>query len=232
MPALALFPSLFTDGPFAPRLFREGAIAYRGGQRVRPAMEEDMLRRRADGAGGDGRDAGSLADLLGRIAAGDRAAFRRLYDLLAPRLYGVALRILGERGLAADALQDAFIQILSQSGRFDPARGSAEAWLVSLVRYRALDIVRGRRREVLGFEPEDAPLEEPDAFARLSADEDGAALRACLEALEADRRRLIALAFIEGFSQAELAARFRLPLGTVKSSIRRGLLKLRECLGR
>ncbi|HUA78424.1 MAG TPA: sigma-70 family RNA polymerase sigma factor, partial [Acetobacteraceae bacterium] len=89
----------------------------------------------------------------------------------------------------------------------------------------------------LGFEPaadtpHDALLEEPDALARLSADEDGAALRTCLETLEADRRRLIELAFIEGLSQAELAARFRLPLGTVKSSIRRGLLKLRECLGR
>jgi RNA polymerase sigma-70 factor, ECF subfamily len=195
-------------------------------------MEEDMLRRRADAAGGEASDAGSLAGLLGCVAAGDRAAFRRLYDLVAPRLFGVALRIVGERGLAADALQDAFIQVLNQSARFDPARGSAEAWLVSLVRYRALDIVRGRRREVLGFEPAEAPLEEPDALALLSADEEGAALRTCLEALAAERRRLIELAFIDGFSQAELAARFRLPLGTVKSSIRRGLLKLRECLGR
>jgi RNA polymerase sigma-70 factor, ECF subfamily len=222
MPALALVPTLFPAGP----------IAYRHVQRVRPAMEEDILRRRADAAGGEGGDARILADLLRRVASGDRAAFRLLYDRAAPRLFGVALRIVGERGLAADALQDAFIQVLNQSGRFDPARGSAEAWLVSLVRYRALDIVRGRRREVLGFEPEDAPLEEPDALARLSADEDGVALRACLEALEADRRRLIALAFLEGLSQAELAARFHLPLGTVKSSIRRGLLKLRECLGR
>ncbi len=228
MSAVALFPSLFAPSLFAPSLFAPSLFAYRGVQRVRPAMEEDMLR--PDAAGEEG--ASLSADLLGRIATGDRAAFRRLYDLLAPRLYGVALRIVGERGLAADALQDAFIQVLNQSGRFDPARGSAEAWLVSLVRYRALDIVRGRRREVLGFEPADAALDQPDALALLSADEDGRALRACLEALEADRRRLIELAFIEGFSQAELAARFRLPLGTVKSSIRRGLLKLRECLGR
>ncbi|HTU56741.1 MAG TPA: sigma-70 family RNA polymerase sigma factor [Acetobacteraceae bacterium] len=191
-----------------------------------------MPRRREDAAGGGAAAVNPLAGLLGRIAAGDQAAFRKLYELVSPLLYAVALRITGERALAADALQEAFIQVLNRSSRFDPARGSAEAWLVSLVRYRALDIVRGRRREVLGFEPEDAALDEPDALARLSADEDGAALRTCLEALEADRRRLIELAFLDGFSQAELAQRLGMPLGTVKSSIRRGLLKLRECLGR
>jgi RNA polymerase sigma-70 factor (ECF subfamily) len=191
-----------------------------------------MPRRQEDVAGGGAAGTEAPAGLLVRIAAGDQAAFRKLYELVSPLLYAVALRIAGERTLAADALQEAFIQVLTRSSRFDPARGSAEAWLVSLVRYRALDIVRGRRREVLGFEPEDAPLEEPDAFARLGADEDGAALRACLETLEADRRRLIELAFLDGFSQAELAQRLGMPLGTVKSSIRRGLLKLRECLGR
>ncbi len=195
-------------------------------------MEEDVPRRREDAAGGGAAGVNPLAGLLVRVAAGDQGAFRKLYELASPLLYAVALRIAGERGLAADALQEAFIQVLTRASRFDPARGSAEAWLVSLVRYRALDIARGRRREVLGFEPEDFPLEEPDALARLGADEDGAALRVCLETLEADRRRLIELAFLEGWSQAELAQRLRMPLGTVKSSIRRGLLKLRECLGR
>lgn len=191
-----------------------------------------MPRRQEDAAGAAAAGTDALAGLLVRIAAGDQAAFRKLYEHVSPLLYAIALRIAGERTLAADALQEAFVQVLTRSSRFDPARGSAEAWLVSLVRYRALDIVRGRRREVLGFEPEDAALEEPDALARLGADEDGAALRACLETLEADRRRLIELAFLDGFSQAELAQRLGMPLGTVKSSIRRGLLKLRECLGR
>lgn len=198
----------------------------------RHLMEEGMLRRQADNSGASGSSGALYADLLRRIAGGDRAALRRLYDLLAPRLYGIALRITGERELASDALHDAFMQVLKQAGRFDPARGSAEAWLVSLVRYRALDIVRSRRREVLGYEPVDQPTSEPDALELLAATEEGEALRLCLGELEEERRRLIVLAFVEGLSHTDLAARLKLPLGTVKSTIRRGLLKLRECLGR
>ncbi|MGH7119930.1 MAG: sigma-70 family RNA polymerase sigma factor [Acetobacteraceae bacterium] len=181
----------------------------------------------------ESRDSGKvLADLLRRIANRDRAALRRLYDMEAPRLYGIALRITSQRELAADALHDAFMQVLRQAGRFDPARGSAEAWLVSLVRYRALDIVRRRRREVLGYEAVEEPTGEPDALEQLATTEAGEALRLCLGELEEDRRRMIVLAFVEGLSHAELAHRLKLPLGTVKSSIRRSLVKLKECLGR
>jgi RNA polymerase sigma-70 factor (ECF subfamily) len=227
---------LATAIPLPRRFPMRSPIPYRGllgaSGVVRHSMEENTLQRKEGAFGGGASAAGHLSELLQRIAAGDRAAFRGLYELLSPRLYGLALRITGEGGLAADALQDAFVQILRQAGRFDPVRGTAEAWIVSLVRYRALDIVRGRRREVLGYEPADQPLVEPDALERLGAAEDSAALKACLEELEEDRRRLIVLAFIEGLSHADLADRLRIPLGTVKSSIRRGLLKLRECLGR
>ncbi|MGH7105520.1 MAG: sigma-70 family RNA polymerase sigma factor [Acetobacteraceae bacterium] len=204
-------------------------------------MTEGTLRREEGGfpTGGSppggfapgGSDAAGLGHLLQRIAGGDRAALRRLYDLKSPRLYAIALRITREKELASDALHDAFMQVLKQAGRFDPARGSAEAWLVSLVRYRALDIVRGRGREVLGYEPADQPGFEPDALDLLAATEEGARLRTCLGALEEDRRRLIMLAFVDGLSHNDLAARLSLPLGTVKSAIRRGLLTLRECLG-
>lgn len=195
-------------------------------------MQEGMLRRQADDFRESSAKGALLADLLGRIAHRDRVALRQLYDLEAPRLFGIALRLTGERELASDALHDAFMQVLNQASRFDPGRGSAEAWLVSLVRYRALDIVRRRRREVLGYEPADAPSQEPDALATLARTEEGDALRICLGELEEDRRRLIVLAFVEGLSHAELAARLRMPLGTVKSTIRRALVKLRECLGR
>ncbi|MGH7067888.1 MAG: sigma-70 family RNA polymerase sigma factor [Acetobacteraceae bacterium] len=194
-------------------------------------MTKGILRREADGARSGGSASDLLADLLQRIARGDRAALRRLYDRQSPRLYAIALRITRDQELASDALHDACMQVLKQAGRFDPARGSAEAWLVSLVRYRALDIVRGRRREVLGYEPTDQPSFEPDALDLLATTEEGARLRACLAALEGDRRRLIILAFVDGLSHADLATRLGLPLGTVKSTIRRGLLKLRECLG-
>ena len=146
------------------------------------------------------------------------------------RLYGIALRITRQASLAADATQDAFVQIWQQAHRFDPERGSAEALLVSMVRYRALDIVRRQSREVPGYEPDEREDEAPDALARLVSTAEGAALHRCLGELEADRRRLVVMAFVDGLSHSELAERLRVPLGTVKSWIRRSLLSLRECL--
>jgi RNA polymerase sigma-70 factor, ECF subfamily len=168
--------------------------------------------------------------LLQRCAGGDRGAFRALYDRWGSRIHGIALRITRQAPLAADATQDAFVQIWQQAHRFDPARGSAEAFLVSLVRYRALDLVRRQSREVPGYEPDDLQDDTPDALSRLVATAEGAALHRCLGMLDADRRRLVVLAFVEGLSHSELAQRLRLPLGTVKSWIRRSLLSLRECL--
>lgn len=178
-------------------------------------------------------DAGALGRLIALIADGDRLAFRRVYDLHAARLYGVALRITRQPPLAADAVQDAFLELWRNASRFDLRRGSPEVWLVSLVRYRALDIVRGRTREVSGEAmPELAELadDEPDALARLTQTSDAAALRGCLGTLEPGRRKLLTLAFRDGLSHSELAAALGLPVGTVKSSIRRGLRALRLCL--
>jgi RNA polymerase sigma-70 factor (ECF subfamily) len=168
--------------------------------------------------------------LLARCAGGDRIAFRLLYDRWGSRLYGIALRITRQDAMAADATQDAFVQIWQQAHRFDPARGGAEAWLIGILRYRALDIVRRRSREVTGQEPEEREDETPDALARLVHSAEGAALYRCLKALEEDRRRLVMLAFVDGLSHSELAARMNAPLGTVKSWIRRSLVSLRECL--
>ena len=168
--------------------------------------------------------------LLARCAAGDRAAFRLLYDRWGSRLYGIALRLTRQDAMAADATQDAFVQIWQQAHRFDRTRGSAEAWLIGILRYRTLDIVRRRSREVAGYEPEEREDEAPDALARLVEAAEGAALYRCLEELEEDRRRLVVLAFVDGLSHSELAARMNAPLGTVKSWIRRSLMSLRECL--
>jgi RNA polymerase sigma factor (sigma-70 family) len=179
---------------------------------------------------GQTAEAVELADLLARIATGDRAAFRRLYDLQSSRLYAAAMRITRQPTAAADATHDAFMQVWHNAARYRPERGPAEAWLLGLVRYRALDIARRRVRE----EPSDALPElvdqEPDALARLAGSEDAAALGACLERLPEDRRRLLFLAYVDGLSQSELAAREKLPLGTVKTWMRRSLQALRECL--
>jgi RNA polymerase sigma-70 factor (ECF subfamily) len=170
------------------------------------------------------------AALLQRCAGGDHAAFRLLYDRWGSRLHGIALRITRQSSLAADATHDAFVQIWQQAGRFDPDRGSPEAWMIGLVRYRALDIIRRQTREVPGYEPEERQDETPDALARLVSTTEGAALHRCLDELEADRRRLVVMAFVDGLSHSELATRLGMPLGTIKSTIRRSLVALRGCL--
>lgn len=177
-----------------------------------------------------GTEADDTALLLHRCASGDRAAFRLLYDRWGNRLYGIALRITRQASLAADATQEAFVQVWQQAHRFDPERGGPEAWLISVVRYRALDLVRRQSREVPGYEPEEREDETPDALARLVSTAEGAALHRCLQELEEDRRRLVVLAFVDGLSHSELADRLSVPLGTVKSWIRRSLLSLRGCL--
>lgn len=168
--------------------------------------------------------------LIVRIAAGDRAAFRHLYDQASPRLHGIALRIVRQPSLAADAAHDAFVQLWRHAGRFDPERGSGDAFLVTLVRYRAMDIVRRAVREVPGYEPADEADETPDAFLQLATSSETSALRRCLARLEPDRQRMVVLAFVDGLSHTALAEKLGQPLGTIKSTIRRSLLSLRECL--
>lgn len=172
-----------------------------------------------------------LAGILSRVAAGERNALRALYERESVRLYGIANAILRDRDAASDAVQDAFLKIGERAGQFDPARGAAGAWLAAIVRYAALDLARRRGRETptddisLG----DTPV-EPEALEALATAVEGQRLRDCLAALEEKNRAGIVLAFVHGLSHAQVAARLDLPLGTVKSWIRRGLLQLRECL--
>jgi RNA polymerase sigma-70 factor (ECF subfamily) len=170
------------------------------------------------------------AELIAACAGQDRAAFRALYAKWSARLHGVALRITRDPALAADATHDAFVQVWQQAGRFDPAKGEAGSWLTTLARYRALDMVRRRGREVLGHEAGEEPDLGPDPLNQLLAAADGGALKRCLEQLNADRRQLVLMAFVNGLSHSQLAEKLNLPIGTVKSWIRRSLLGLKECL--
>jgi RNA polymerase sigma-70 factor (ECF subfamily) len=173
----------------------------------------------------------TLAELIQRVARGERDALRAVYQREATRLFGVARAILREPDGAADAMQTAFLRVWERAGQFDPARGEARAWLAGIVRFAALDAARARGREVLSDDPELGEGEvEPEALARLTREEDGRRLRACLDRLEETQRRGVVLAFVHGLSHAELAAKLDAPLGTVKSWIRRGLMNLRECL--
>jgi RNA polymerase sigma-70 factor, ECF subfamily len=182
-----------------------------------------------------GNDSGNsgestLRALLERCAEGDRQAFRTLYDMQAPRMHGLAMRITRDAALAADATHDAFIQVWRQSVRFDPERGAAGAWLTSIVRYRALDIARRRIREKPGYEPPEQEDESPDALSQMISSAEGAALHRCLDQLEPDRRKLILRAYADGLSHSELSEAMDTPLGTIKSWIRRALITLKQCL--
>ncbi len=174
--------------------------------------------------------AAELAALLPRCADGDRVALRRIYDLQAPRLKAIALRITGSPMMAEDVLHDVFLRVWQEAGRYDPTRGTPRAWLTALTRYRALDLRRRAGRELATPDHPDAIDDAPDAVARLLASADGRALQHCLTALEPNRRRMITLAFIDGRSHADIAATLDIPLGTVKSTIRRALTALKRCM--
>jgi RNA polymerase sigma-70 factor (ECF subfamily) len=170
---------------------------------------------------------------LAGCARGDRSALRRLYDVEARQMLGVALRIVRQRHLAEDVVQDAFIKVWEKAGTFDPRRGSARGWLYSVVRNRALNEVRDNDPQIT---LDEAALEAIDLQnLRQSghpnpSTQDLGPLQNCLEQLDPPKRSSIVLAYVDGCTHAEIAQRLATPLGTVKAWIRRGLQSLRECL--
>ena len=218
-----------TEMPVQPVPLASSPVWFAGARLIRRAGDRERRRQVDDGHRQAGQEISASA-LLRRCAEGDAAAFRALYEQQAPRLYGLALRMTRQPALAADALHDAFLQAWQQAARFDPARGPAEAWLIGLLRFHSIDILRRRNREEPGYEPPDSADDAPDPFERLRASSESAALHRCLATLDAAQQRVIRLAFVEGLSHAELAAHLAAPLGTVKSLIRRALLVLKRCL--
>ena len=177
-------------------------------------------------------DAAELEALLVRCAAGDRAGLETLYARVAPILLAVLLRMLKRRDAAEDALQDVFVSVWQSARQFDPIRGRPLAWLVSMARYRAIDLQRAARpavalTELSAFEAQLQPEEPLDAGEMLGT---GALLLRCLEQIAAPQRRCLMLAYQEGLTHSEIARAVNEPLGTVKSWVRRSLLALRRCL--
>ncbi|MCW5746228.1 MAG: sigma-70 family RNA polymerase sigma factor [Alphaproteobacteria bacterium] len=173
-----------------------------------------------------------LDEALRACARGEASALRAIYDREAPRMIGVARRIVRRRALAEEIVHDAFVQIWRHAARFDPGRGGGRSWMYAIVRHRAISVLRSERRLTLDADGDPAteiPQESAgDVVAQLA---DASSLRHCLERLEERARKLIVLAYVHGLSHSELAAREGVPLGSVKSWIRRGALALRECLG-
>ena len=176
-----------------------------------------------------------LAAAIRRVASGDRAALRLVYDETAAKLFGVCLRILKDRSEAEDVLQEVDLAVWRKASAFDEARASPITWLVAVARNRAIDCLRAsgpaRIREAVEAAeaiPDPAPL----AAETLETAQENKRLYGCLDELEARASQAIKAAFLDGLTYEALAERQGVPLGTMKSWIRRGLAKLRECLER
>ena len=175
----------------------------------------------------------ALSELMVRVAAQDAAALRSLYDATRAKLFGVALRILSDRGESEDVLQEVYLTVWRRAGAFDPQRASASAWLTAVTRNRAIDRLRARgARPTAPIEAASAqPDPAPDSLALVERSDEGRRLAACLDELKPEQAQAIRIAFLEGVAYETLARRLGKPPGTVKSWIRRGLARLGECLG-
>ncbi|WP_277811905.1 sigma-70 family RNA polymerase sigma factor [Chromohalobacter canadensis] len=173
-----------------------------------------------------------LHNLLRRVAQHDRRAFAQLYASTSAKLYGTVLRILRERGRADDVVQEVYVTIWQKAAQFDTGRASPIAWMAAIARHAAIDELRRQPRAP--HEPEEAlahtPADAPSAREHLEHEQDAKRLHACLEALEAERRDMVRLAYLDGWSRTDLATHFEQPVNTVKTWLHRALKQLKGCL--
>jgi RNA polymerase sigma-70 factor (ECF subfamily) len=172
-----------------------------------------------------------IADLIGRCALKDRAAFAALYDRTSAKLFGVTLRILKNRQDAEEAIQEVYVKIWQRADRYVSGSTSPISWMVAVARNHSLDILRARRPAADGIEiafeiPDGAPSPEQST----GDSEDRRRIDVCLGTLEPDRAEAVRGAYLDGYSYDELATRFAVPLNTMRTWLRRSLIKLRDCL--
>ena len=172
-----------------------------------------------------------IADLICRCALRDRAAFRSLYERTSAKLFGVVLRILKDRSEAEEAIQEVYVKIWQRADRFIPGDSSPISWLVAVARNHSLDILRARRPvseeiDVAVDIADSAPSPEQATADRQARGQ----IDTCLQTLEPDRAEAVRGAYLDGFSYEELAQRHSVPLNTMRTWLRRSLLRLRECL--
>jgi RNA polymerase sigma-70 factor (ECF subfamily) len=167
-----------------------------------------------------------LIRLLAATAEGDKNAFSRLYRLTSPKLYAIALRILKTEGQAQECLQEAYLSVWRQAATYQEGKAAPMTWLVTIVRNRALDMLRRQRHELRRDEVELDMLSAPQSDHTV----DSLAIEKCLQVLREDQRECLQLAYYEGLTHPELADRLSHPIGTIKTWIRRGLEQLRQCL--
>lgn len=186
----------------------------------------------------------TLTQLLRDTARQDRAAFRDVYRLTSAKLSGVLVRMLRDKSEVEDALQDVYIRVWKRAAQFDPARGTATGWLVTIARNHALDRLRARNRargyarvDPLPGAPGDDPVARlpargPDAEGKIQAQDDARRVIDCFDELEENRAAAVRGAYLDGLSYQELADRHAVPLNTIRTWLRRSILRLKECLDR
>jgi RNA polymerase sigma-70 factor (ECF subfamily) len=174
-----------------------------------------------------------ITKLIVRVSMKDRAAFDLLYRETSSKLFGVCLRVLRDRGEAEEALQEVFVKIWTKADRFAVSDLSPISWLVAVARNHAIDVVRARRPVAAGI---DSAIEVADSTpgpeALAMAAGEGKRIQGCLDELEKDRAEAVRGAYLNGSSYAELAEKFSVPLNTMRTWLRRSLIRLRECLER
>ena len=174
-----------------------------------------------------------LAEHIALVAGGDRQALAAVYRDTSAKLFGICLRILGDRGEAEDVLQEVYLTVWNKAAVFDAERASPITWLVTIARNRAIDRLRSGG-VIRKADPIEAAVElsdpAPSAAAEVEAVDDRRRLESCLGELEPQHSAAIRTAFLDGVTYEDLAAQMDVPLGTMKSWIRRGLLRLRACL--
>ena len=173
-----------------------------------------------------------LSHMMSRIAEGDRDALRQLYQATSSKLFGVRLRILSDKDESEDVLQEVYVTIWRRADRFDKDRASVMTWISTIARNRAIDRLRARGPLAHAEQVEELEIADPApaATALLESAEAVGALQRCLSELDDRTEQAIRTAFFEGVTYEALARRLDTPLGTVKSWIRRGLMKLKGCL--
>ena len=179
------------------------------------------------------RTPAELVSLLAAVADGDETAFEELYAATSAKLYGVVLRILRRAELADEVMQESYLKIWNSAEQFDASLASPITWMVAIARNRAIDVAR--KKTDVSVEPIPDTLELaadiPDPLAARERSEEMTRLLDCLGRLEPEQRQLVLLAYYDGLSREQLAVRFKRPVNTIKTWLRRSLLAVRECLG-
>ncbi len=187
-----------------------------------------------EGAGTKASESRDLAELLKRSGRGDEAAFAQLYDAVSSRIFGLALRVVRDRAQAEEVCQEALLDIWRTAARFDPTKGSAISWVFTLVHRKAVDRVRSAEastRRDTSYHHKNQPVEHDTTAEAVEATFEARRVRTALGTLTEVQREALELAYFGGYTHTEVATMLDLPVGTAKTRIRDGLIRLRDAMG-